>query len=470
MTCRAPSSSTLCAGGGAYGQTLAYDSAGRMASWQNAPSPTSTQAMAYDGEGNRVALQVTGGTHTYYVGSLEEVSGSSVTKYISAGVSGLPTAERVGTAGTLTYLISDGLGSLDMALDGSGNVLAQQLFFPYGRPFYSSGTMPTAKGFTGQRTDGATSGLVYLNARYYDYVGRAFLSADTASDGLNRYAYAHWNPETLSDPSGNTTNCAPGVDLCNGKCVVCSGSPTPTPPTTPPLPPGCQATGDCGGGSPPGGTPPTTTTTTTTTTLDYGSQQAGPYGCTTQECVRRHALSALDNDAYGHFKTAGVMQFVAALTAILTKNAGTAILEGVLDLIDALNLIVASQAKQDMDSGGDPSHYSTVLRIVAVFNGLVGLVQEALGWIRTAGWIMQALINGAVFTVKTTVEGETAPLEAALTVLVGDGLSLFLNGMADNELGMGNAELANENDQANMDIGTWCARYGNGGCDGLPPS
>ncbi len=140
--------------------------------------------MAYDGEGNRVALQVNGGTPTYYVGSLEEISGSSLTKYFAAGGSGLPTAERVGTGGSVYYLASDGLGSLDMALDSNGNVLAQQLFFPYGRPFYSSGTMPTAKGFTGQRADNATSGLVYLNARYYDYAGRQFLSADTANASL----------------------------------------------------------------------------------------------------------------------------------------------------------------------------------------------------------------------------------------------------------------------------------------------
>ena len=245
MTCRSTSSSSQCTTSSQNGQIMAYDAAGRMIAWQNAPSsPTSTQAMAYDGEGNRVALAVTGGTPSITSGSSKEISGSSVTKYFAGG-SGLPTAERVGTGGAISYLASDGLGSLDMALDSSGHVTAQQLFFPYGRPFYSSGSMPTAKGFTGQRADNATSGLVYLNARYYDYVGRAFLSADTANDGLNRYAYAHWNPETLTDPTGHYTTCAPGTDLCNGKCVVC-GSPTPTPPTTPPPPPpGCQATGDC---------------------------------------------------------------------------------------------------------------------------------------------------------------------------------------------------------------------------------
>ena len=249
MTCRSTSSSSQCTTSAQNGQIMAYNSAGRMTTWQNAPtSPTSTQAMAYDGEGNRVALQVTGGTPTYYLGSLEEISGSSLIKYFAGG-SGLPTAERVGTGGSVYYLASNGLGSLDMALDSSGNVTAQQLFFPYGRPFYSSGSMPTAKGFTGQRADGATSGLVYLNARYYDYVGRAFLSADMANDGLNRYAYAHWNPETLSDPSGQTVrNCGVSSDICTGAGGGYAGTnPTTNGGEDPPTK-DCHATGTCGGG------------------------------------------------------------------------------------------------------------------------------------------------------------------------------------------------------------------------------
>lgn len=63
---------------------------------------------------------------------------------------------RVGTGGTLSYLASDALGSVSAALDGSGAVTAAQLYAPYGGVRYSSGTMPTAKGFTGQRADAAT--------------------------------------------------------------------------------------------------------------------------------------------------------------------------------------------------------------------------------------------------------------------------------------------------------------------------
>jgi YD repeat-containing protein len=61
---------------------MAYDNEGRLTNWQNTPtSPTSTEAMAYDGEGHRVALKANGAT-TYYLDELEEVSPTGMlTKY-----------------------------------------------------------------------------------------------------------------------------------------------------------------------------------------------------------------------------------------------------------------------------------------------------------------------------------------------------------------------------------------------------
>jgi hypothetical protein len=70
-------------------------------------------------------------------------------------------AERVGTGGTLSYLASDGLGSLTEALDSSGNVTFQQLYYVYGGIRYMSGTAPTTQFFTGQRLDSA-AGLYYI--------------------------------------------------------------------------------------------------------------------------------------------------------------------------------------------------------------------------------------------------------------------------------------------------------------------
>ncbi len=202
MTCRAPSGSQTCSGT-PTGQLLTYDNEGRTTAWQNAPSnPTSIEQMAYDGEGRRVALTVNGGTPTYYLGSLQEISGGSLTKYLSAA--GLPSAVRVGTGGALSYLASDGLGSISETLDGSGNVSFQQLFTPYGGSRYTSGTSPTTFAFTGQRAD-AASGLDYYGARYYDPSAGQFGAADSMLDGLNRFGYVGGNPTTFVDPSGHET-------------------------------------------------------------------------------------------------------------------------------------------------------------------------------------------------------------------------------------------------------------------------
>jgi RHS repeat-associated protein len=198
MTCRAPTSSTTCAGT-QTGAQLSYDNEGRLAAWQNQPtSPTSTDSFLYDGSGQRVEQQLTSGgttTTSVYVGNAEEISTTSgtttTTTYYYAG--GMRLALAVN--GTFSYLGSDGAGSAEVALDGNGNVQASTLYTPYGGTRYSSGTMPGSYAFTGQRADG-TTGLDYYNARYYDPVANQFISADTQDDGLNRHGYVGDNPET----------------------------------------------------------------------------------------------------------------------------------------------------------------------------------------------------------------------------------------------------------------------------------
>jgi RHS repeat-associated protein len=200
MVCRAPTSAATCSGT-PTGARLTYDNEGRVTGWQNTPSaPTSTEAIAYDGEGHAVARQANGGTPAYYLDTLEEVAGSTLTKYFTAD--GLPTIVRTGTGGALSYLMADAQGSLEEALDGSGTVTFQQLYLPYGGTRYSSGLAPTTRFYTGQLWD-ATTGLYYYVARHYDAVAHQFTSVDTVEDGLNRFAYVLANPETNTDPTGH---------------------------------------------------------------------------------------------------------------------------------------------------------------------------------------------------------------------------------------------------------------------------
>jgi len=209
MTCRAPTSATTCAGSQPTGAQLSYDNEGRLIAWQNVPSsPTSTAAYLYDGEGNRVEQQTTQGgttTTTIYVGGLEEITATGTTTTTTTYYGGLALAVN----GVLSYLVADGVGSLTEAVDTNGNVEASQLYAPYGGVRYSSGTMPTSYGFTGQRQD-ALTGLDYFNARYYDPQAGQFISADTVlpgggyeSWGLSRYAYVEGNPESFTDPTGH---------------------------------------------------------------------------------------------------------------------------------------------------------------------------------------------------------------------------------------------------------------------------
>ncbi len=200
MKCRAPTSATTCAGT-STGAKLTYDNERRLKHWQNTQSsPTVTDDFAYDGEGNRVAQKVNGSTITYYLGALEEITGATLTKYYA--VAGLGTFIDVG--GTLSSLATDGVSSVSEALNSSGGATAQQLFAPYGTPRYASGTMPTAKAFTGQRAD-ATSGLDYYGARYYDPALGRFAGADSVADGLDRYAYTYDDPTSATDPTGHIT-------------------------------------------------------------------------------------------------------------------------------------------------------------------------------------------------------------------------------------------------------------------------
>jgi hypothetical protein len=178
--CRAATTATSCAGTTPNGALLAWDNEGRLTAWQNienvTTSPTSVPAMEealYDGEGQRVQqFDESSGTHATtqhtYVGGSEDVAsqwantGGAVTTTTTAYYGG-GLAESVN--GTLSYTLSDGLGSASESVAAStGTVTASQLYGPYGAVRYQSGTLPTDYAYTHQHTD-ATTGLDDYGAR-----------------------------------------------------------------------------------------------------------------------------------------------------------------------------------------------------------------------------------------------------------------------------------------------------------------
>src|SRR6201999_3341017 len=101
------------------------------------------------------------------------------------------------------YLHTDALGSLVAETDQSQTVTKRYHYLPFGGAY---GIAPDGPGYTGAVTD--PSGLVYLQARYYDPQLGRFLSTDPidpdpdTGGNFNRYAYAADNPYFKFDPDG----------------------------------------------------------------------------------------------------------------------------------------------------------------------------------------------------------------------------------------------------------------------------
>ena len=107
-------------GGQTY--TLGYNAESRLVS---VTGPSLTASFVYDGDGARVKSTINGVT-TYFVGSHYEKSGSTVTKYYFAGTSRI--AMRKG--GTLSYLLSDHLGSTSLTTNASGALISELRYKP----------------------------------------------------------------------------------------------------------------------------------------------------------------------------------------------------------------------------------------------------------------------------------------------------------------------------------------------------
>lgn len=162
---------------------------------------------------------------THYVGGMLEIMtrGTNATEYrhqIPAGSSiAIYTRRTDGTTSTY-YATSDHLGSSDLVMDGSANVLVRESFTPFGARRGSAWTgTPTSgdntaignttrKGFTGHEMLDSVA-LVHMGGRVYDpFLGR-FLSADTviqslgATESINPYAYAWNDPLRYVDPTGH---------------------------------------------------------------------------------------------------------------------------------------------------------------------------------------------------------------------------------------------------------------------------
>jgi len=115
-------------------------------------------------------------------------------------------------AGTVTYVYTDPQGTPLAEADASGNITARFEYTPYGVSVSSMGVAPNGVGYTGHVND-PESGLVYMQARYYDAAVGRFLSVDpvgpSPGDGFNfnRYNYVENDPINKIDPDGRCPVC-----------------------------------------------------------------------------------------------------------------------------------------------------------------------------------------------------------------------------------------------------------------------
>lgn len=121
---------------------------------------------------------------------------------------GLLGSMGVAQAETITYYYTNQQGTPLATADAAGNILSTADYRPYG--VQALGTPETGPGYTGHVNDPG-SGLVYMQARYYDPTVGRFMSADPLSstdakpNAFGRYGYASNNPVLNIDPDGRDT-------------------------------------------------------------------------------------------------------------------------------------------------------------------------------------------------------------------------------------------------------------------------
>ena len=131
------------------------------------------------------------------------------------------TGEPISSTNGLFYLQGDHQGSASLTTNTSGVKVSETRYYPFGEVRWSSGTLPTDRTFTGQRSESqsAVGSLMDYGARFYSPALGRFISADSIvpqpgnPQSMNRYSYVLNSALTRIDPSGHG-DCAAGDNAC----------------------------------------------------------------------------------------------------------------------------------------------------------------------------------------------------------------------------------------------------------------
>jgi len=192
-------------------QGFGYDDTGRMNQVNNGAGTTLMQ-YATNGLGQRVEKYLTGNTAaTQY--SVDDESGHALGDYDSTStriretiwMDGMPVGVLSGTAGTLSYIEPDQLGTPRVAIDGTSNAAVWN-WSPINDPFgetQPTGSLSLNLRMPGQSYD-AESGLNYNFHRDYDPTTGRYVESDPIGlkGGISTFGYVGGNPLSGVDPYG----------------------------------------------------------------------------------------------------------------------------------------------------------------------------------------------------------------------------------------------------------------------------
>jgi len=127
---------------------------------------------------------------------------------LGAGGDNIGQVKVVNESPTRFYYLKDHLGSIRMTVDGSGNVVGYDDYYPYGMTMTGRSLVPPNSDsrykFTGKERDVST-GLDYFGARYYDSWRGQWGQVDPMAEkfvGWSPYNYSINNPLRFIDPKG----------------------------------------------------------------------------------------------------------------------------------------------------------------------------------------------------------------------------------------------------------------------------
>ncbi|MBV6396392.1 MAG: hypothetical protein HFACDABA_01990 [Anaerolineales bacterium] len=180
---------------------LYYDAENRLVEVKK--NSVTIAQFTFDGDGKRVKSMMDGET-ILFVGGHYEKQGTDVTKYYFAGTQRI----AVRKSGTLSFLLSDHLGSTSITTDANGNRVSETRYKAWGEVRFTEGVLPTKYSFTGQYSHVEDFGLMHYGARWLDNTTGRFIQADSIvpniAQGYDRYAYVDNAPTKYIDPSGHS--------------------------------------------------------------------------------------------------------------------------------------------------------------------------------------------------------------------------------------------------------------------------